>query len=52
MGQPMEHLLRQSLIALRLAEYLGLAEPDRAVVRYSSLLAWAGCHVAAYEHAK
>jgi hypothetical protein len=52
MGQPMKHVLRQSLIALRLAGYLGLAEPDRAVVYYSSLLAWLGCHVAAYEQAK
>ena len=52
MGQPMEHVLRQSLIALRLAEYLGLAGPDRAVVCFSALLAWLGCHVAAYEQAK
>jgi len=52
MGQPMEHVLRQSLIALRLAEYLGLAEPDRAVAYYLSLLARAACHVAAYEQAK
>jgi hypothetical protein len=52
MGQPMEHVLRQSLIALRLTGYLGLAEPDRAVVRYSSLLARAGWHVAANEQAK
>ena len=47
----MEHVLRQSLIALRLAEYLGLAEPDRAVAYYLPLLARAGCHVAAYEQA-
>jgi hypothetical protein len=52
MGQAMEHVLRQSLIALRLAEYLGLAGPDRAVVCYSALLAWLRCHVAAYEQAK
>ena len=29
MGQPMEHVLRQCLIALRLAERMGLPEPDR-----------------------
>ena len=52
MGQPMEHVLRQSLIALRLAEHLGLAEADRAVVYYSSFLAWVGCHIDAYEQAK
>ncbi len=52
MGQPMEHVLRQSLIALRLAERMGLGESDREVVYYASLLAWVGCHVDAYEQAK
>src|SRR5215217_6679016 len=52
MGQPMEHVLRQSLIALRLAEQLDLDEPTRGVVYYVSLLAWVGCHVDAYEQAK
>ena len=52
MGQPMEHVLRQSLIALRLAERLGLDEAERRVVYYVGLLAWVGCHVDAYEQAK
>jgi HD-GYP domain-containing protein (c-di-GMP phosphodiesterase class II) len=52
MGQPMEHVLRQCLIALRLAEHVGLDDTDRAVVYYTSLLAWVGCHVDAYEQAK
>jgi HD-GYP domain-containing protein (c-di-GMP phosphodiesterase class II) len=52
MGQPMEHVLRQSLIALRLAEVLGLDESEREVVYYVGLLAWVGCHVDAYEQAK
>jgi len=52
MGHPMEHVLRQSLIALRLAERLDLGAEDRQVVYYSSLLAWVGCHVDAYEQAK
>jgi hypothetical protein len=52
MGQPMEHVLRQCLIAMRLAPPLGLAETDREVVCYASLLAWVGCHVDAYEQAK
>src|SRR3954452_25438963 len=51
-GQPMEHVLRQSLIALRLAERLGLDDGQRRVVYYVSLLAWVGCHVDAYEQAK
>jgi HD-GYP domain-containing protein (c-di-GMP phosphodiesterase class II) len=52
MGHPMEHVLRQSFIALRLAERLGLRDAEREVVYYSSLLAWVGCHVDAYEQAK
>jgi HD-GYP domain-containing protein (c-di-GMP phosphodiesterase class II) len=52
MAQPMEHALRQSLIALRMAEVLGLDEAERVVVYYVGLLAWVGCHVDAYEQAK
>jgi HD-GYP domain-containing protein (c-di-GMP phosphodiesterase class II) len=52
MGQPMEHVLRQCLIALRLAERLGLDNGQREVVYYSALVAWVGCHVDAYEQAK
>jgi HD-GYP domain-containing protein (c-di-GMP phosphodiesterase class II) len=52
MGHPMEHVLRQSFLAVRLAERLGLTAPEREVVYYSSLLAWVGCHVDAYEQAK
>jgi HD-GYP domain-containing protein (c-di-GMP phosphodiesterase class II) len=52
MGQPMEHVLRQCLIALRLAERLGVDETEREVVYYSALVAWVGCHVDAYEQAK
>jgi HD-GYP domain-containing protein (c-di-GMP phosphodiesterase class II) len=52
MGQPMEHVMRQSLIALRLAERLGLDEATRAVVYYVGLISWVGCHIDAYEQAK
>ena len=52
MGQSMEHVMRQSVIALRLAERLGLDEGTRAVVYYAGLLGWVGCHVDAYEQAK
>lgn len=52
MGHPMEHVLRQSFIALRLADRLGLDASARQAVYYSSLLAWVGCHVDAYEQAK
>lgn len=52
MGQPMEHVLRQCLIALHLADRAGLDEADQSVVYYASMLAWVGCHVDAYEQAK
>jgi HD-GYP domain-containing protein (c-di-GMP phosphodiesterase class II) len=52
MGLPMEHVLRQCVLSLRLAERTGLPEDDRAAVYYAALLAWAGCHVDAYEQAK
>ncbi len=51
-GQPMEHVLRQCLIALRLAERLGLDEQERAVVYYTALLVNVGCHSDAHEQAK
>jgi HD-GYP domain-containing protein (c-di-GMP phosphodiesterase class II) len=51
-GQPMEHVLRQCLIALRLAERIGLDEEERAVVYYTALLVNVGCHADAYEQAK
>lgn len=52
LGQPMEHMIRSCLIALRLAEQLGLQESERSTVYYSGLLAWVGCHTDAYEQAK
>jgi HD-GYP domain-containing protein (c-di-GMP phosphodiesterase class II) len=52
LGQPMEHMVRACLVALRLAEHLSLDESQRTVVYYSGLLAWVGCHTDAYEQAK
>jgi HD-GYP domain-containing protein (c-di-GMP phosphodiesterase class II) len=51
-GQPMEHVLRQCLIALRLAERVGLDEHKRADVYYTALLVNVGCHSDAHEQAK
>src|SRR5437763_1109360 len=51
-GQPMEHMLRQCLIALRLAERIGLDEAERTVVYYTALLVGVGCHTDAHEQAK
>jgi putative nucleotidyltransferase with HDIG domain len=52
MGQPMEHAMRQCVIALRLGARLGLDEQDRTSLYYVSLIAWVGCHIDAYEQAK
>jgi HD-GYP domain-containing protein (c-di-GMP phosphodiesterase class II) len=43
MGQPMEDGLAVCLLATRLAEVLGLSEPDRVHVYYSALLRHIGC---------
>ena len=51
-GQPMEHVLRQTLIALRLAERIGVDEQTRATVYYTALLINVGCHSDAHEQAK
>jgi HD-GYP domain-containing protein (c-di-GMP phosphodiesterase class II) len=51
-GQPMEHMLRQCLIALRLAERIELDEQRRADVYYTALLVGVGCHSDAHEQAK
>ncbi len=51
-GQPMEHILRQCMIAMRLAEGLDLDQEQRAVVYYTALLINVGCHADAHEQAK
>ncbi|MFC6599416.1 HD domain-containing phosphohydrolase [Kitasatospora paranensis] len=51
-GQPMEHVLRQCLIALRLAERIGLDDEERVAVYYTALLVNVGCHSDAHEQAK
>ncbi len=51
-GQPMEHVLRQCLISLRLADRMGLDEEARSTVYYTALLINVGCHTDAHEQAK
>jgi HD-GYP domain-containing protein (c-di-GMP phosphodiesterase class II) len=51
-GQPMEHVLRECIIALRLSERIGLDEADRSTVYYTALLVNVGCHADAHEQAK
>ena len=48
----MEHVLRQCLIALRLAEGIGLDEDQRSVVYYTAQMVSVGCHTDAHEQAK
>jgi HD-GYP domain-containing protein (c-di-GMP phosphodiesterase class II) len=48
----MEHVLRQCVIALELADRVGLADDERAVVYYTALLVNVGCHSDAHEQAK
>ena len=50
-GQPMEHVLRQCLIALRLAERSGSTRATGQVY-YTALLVNVGCHSDAHEQAK
>ena len=51
-GQPMEHVLRQCRIALRIADQVDIGDDERAVVYYTALLINVGCHSDAYEQAK
>jgi HD-GYP domain-containing protein (c-di-GMP phosphodiesterase class II) len=51
-GQPMEHVLRQCILALRICERLSLPEEQRSVVYYAALLVNVGCHSDAHEQAK
>jgi HD-GYP domain-containing protein (c-di-GMP phosphodiesterase class II) len=52
LGQPMEHAMRQCVIARRMGEHLGLSGAELDVAYYLGLVAWVGCHVDAYEQAK
>jgi HD-GYP domain-containing protein (c-di-GMP phosphodiesterase class II) len=52
LGQPTEHVIRSSLIGLRIAERLGMNEDERAAVYYAALIAWVGCHADSHEQAR
>jgi hypothetical protein len=52
LGQPQQHIIRQTLIALRVAELEGLPDADLAAIFYVSLLAWVGCVADAHEMGK
>ncbi|MBF6353817.1 HD domain-containing protein [Nocardia higoensis] len=44
LGQPMEHMLRSSLIAMRIAERMGLDPQQQTTMYYVNLVGWIGCH--------
>ena len=48
-GQPMEHVLRQCRIAMRLCDMLAVDDDTRAAAYYSALLVNVGCHTDAHE---
>ncbi len=43
MGRPIERVLRQTVISMRLATAAGISEEDRAAAYYTSLLTWVAC---------
>ena len=50
-GQPMEHCIRQTAIALRLADLLEVGEDERIAAYYVGLLDSVYCHADAHEQA-
>jgi len=52
LGQPSEHVLRSTLIAVRLADRLGLPRPQRDSTYLTTLILWIGCHVDSHEFAR
>src|ERR1700694_455635 len=51
LGQPQDHVLRQTVISRRLAAAAGLPEEQQTAVFYVSLLAWVGCVADSHEMA-
>ncbi|GAA3327433.1 HD domain-containing phosphohydrolase [Paeniglutamicibacter sulfureus] len=49
LGQPMEHMMRATLLGLRIAEQLGVDKPARERIYHANLLAWIGCHADSFE---
>ena len=49
LGQPQEHVLRQTVIATRLAAAAGMTPGHQAAAFYVSLLAWMGCVADSHE---
>lgn len=52
LGQPQQHIIRQTLIAMRIAAMQGASDDEQAALFYVSLLAWVGCVADAHEMGK
>jgi len=52
LGQPMEHILRETVLARGLGERLGLDRDECSVMYYVALLAWVGCNADSHEQAR
>ena len=52
LGQPLSHCMRQTVIALRLADLAGAPAEDRAATYYTGLLMNVYCHADATEQAR
>jgi len=52
LGQPMEHCMRQTVIALRMADLVGATDADREATYYLGLLMNAYCYADAAEQAR
>jgi HD-GYP domain-containing protein (c-di-GMP phosphodiesterase class II) len=52
LGVPEEHVLRQTVIATRLARAAGMSEDEQAAIFYVSLFVWVGCVADSHEMAQ
>jgi HD-GYP domain-containing protein (c-di-GMP phosphodiesterase class II) len=50
-GQPMQHTIRQTLLAMRLADLVGVDDEQRVATYYTSLIDSVYCHADAHEQA-
>ncbi|MDQ0802196.1 hypothetical protein QF050_003835 [Arthrobacter sp. SLBN-112] len=49
LGQPMEHMLRSCLLALRIAGAAGVDTAGQGRLYYANQVAWIGCHADSFE---
>ncbi len=49
LGQPMDHMLRATLLGMRIADLMDVGLAARERIYYANLLAWIGCHADSFE---